>query len=134
VRRATPASVSATTTPRASASVSGRRRRRLIPAPATAAARAPTSNNPEIQSDYTYLGQFIDHDITFDPVSSLQRQNDPDGLNDFRTPRFDLDSVYGSGLNNDPFLYDSRRAGSSCCSGRTSTATATCRETAKVGR
>src|SRR5207244_2361987 len=23
---------------------------------------------------YTYLGQFIDHDITFDPASSLQKQ------------------------------------------------------------
>src|SRR4051794_26139311 len=33
-----------------------------------------------IPAGYTYLGQFIDHDITFDPVSSLQRLNDPDGL------------------------------------------------------
>src|SRR4051794_34955442 len=59
-----------------------------------------------IPAGYTYLGQFIDHDITFDPVSSLQRQNDPDGLHDFRTPRFDLDSVYADGPNNNPFLYD----------------------------
>ena len=35
---------------------------------------------------YTYLGQFLDHDITFDPISSLVKQNDPDGLTDFRTP------------------------------------------------
>src|SRR5438552_1074990 len=28
-----------------------------------------------IPAGYTYLGQFIDHDITFDPVSSLQRLN-----------------------------------------------------------
>jgi Animal haem peroxidase len=59
-----------------------------------------------IPAGYTYLGQFIDHDITFDPVSSLQRLNDPDALHDFRTPRFDLDSLYGSGPNNDPYLYD----------------------------
>jgi Animal haem peroxidase len=59
-----------------------------------------------IPAGYTYLGQFIDHDITFDPVSSLQRLNDPDGLHDFRTPRFDLDSVYGDGPNNHPFMYD----------------------------
>ena len=32
-----------------------------------------------IPAGYTYLGQFVDHDITFDPTSSLQRQNDPDG-------------------------------------------------------
>jgi len=27
----------------------------------------------------------IDHDLTFDPASSLQKQNDPDALSDFRT-------------------------------------------------
>ena len=46
------------------------------------------AENPDIPSGYTYLGQFIDHDITFDPVSLLQRFNDPDALHDFRTPRF----------------------------------------------
>ena len=33
-----------------------------------------------IPAGFTYLGQFVDHDITFDPVSSLQRLQDPDGL------------------------------------------------------
>src|SRR5690606_4573408 len=47
------------------------------------------------------------HDITFDPMSSLDRFNDPDALQDFRTPRLDLDSVYGSGPDDQPFLYDS---------------------------
>src|SRR5213079_2810653 len=55
---------------------------------------------------YTYLGQFIDHDITFDPASSLQKQNDPDALTDFRTPAFDLDNVYGRGPSDQPYLYD----------------------------
>src|SRR5207249_8765122 len=59
-----------------------------------------------IPAGFTYLGQFIDHDITFDPVSSLQRLQDPDGLHDFRTPRLDLDSLYGDGPNNNPFMYD----------------------------
>jgi len=58
-----------------------------------------------IPSAYTYLGQFIDHDITFDPSSSLMRQNDPDALVDFRTPRLDLDSVYGRGPDDQPYLY-----------------------------
>src|SRR5437588_314194 len=50
-----------------------------------------------LPAGYTYFGQFVDHDITFDPVSSLTRQNDPDSLTDFRTPKFDLDSLYGRG-------------------------------------
>src|SRR5579883_1358985 len=44
---------------------------------------------------YTYFGQFVDHDLTFDPVSTLVRHKDPDALTDFRTPAFDLDNVYG---------------------------------------
>jgi flavin-binding protein dodecin len=56
---------------------------------------------------YTYLGQFIDHDITFDPASSLQMQDDPDALTDFRTPAFDLDNIYGRGPDDQPYMYDS---------------------------
>ena len=63
-------------------------------------------DNEAIPAGYTYFGQFVDHDITFDPVSSLQRINDPDALENFRTPRFDLDSVYGSGPGDEPFQYD----------------------------
>ncbi|MDX6624011.1 MAG: hypothetical protein QOE75_1943 [Solirubrobacterales bacterium] len=63
-------------------------------------------DNPKIPAAYTYFGQFVDHDITFDPVSVLQRQNDPDALTDFRSPRFDLDCVYGSGPVDQPYLYD----------------------------
>ncbi len=63
-------------------------------------------DNPGIPSGYTYLGQFIDHDITFDPASSLLRSNDPNALHNFRTPRFDLDSLYGEGPDDEPFLYD----------------------------
>jgi hypothetical protein len=62
--------------------------------------------NQGISAGYTYLGQFIDHDLTFDPASSLQKQNDPEALEDFRTPCFDLDSVYGRGPNDQPYLYD----------------------------
>lgn len=62
--------------------------------------------NPDLPAGFTYLGQFIDHDITFDPVSSLERQNDPEALRSFRTPRFDLDSLYGLGPMASPYLYD----------------------------
>lgn len=76
--------------------------------PAAPAPPAPVQpgENPEIPAGYVYVGQFVDHDITFDPTSVLQRRNDPDGLVNFRTPRFDLDSIYGSGPNDQPFLYD----------------------------
>ena len=59
-----------------------------------------------LPAGYTYFGQFVDHDITFDPVSTLQRQNDPDGLTDYRTPRFDLDNLYGRGPADQPYLYE----------------------------
>jgi len=61
--------------------------------------------NNHIPAGYTYLGQFIDHDLTFDPNSSLQKQNDLEALVDFRTPRFDLDCVYGRGPNDQPYMY-----------------------------
>ena len=66
----------------------------------------PDAEESGIPALYTYLGQFIDHDITFDPASSLQKQNDPDALVDFRTPAFDLDNVYGRGPDDQPYLYD----------------------------
>jgi hypothetical protein len=65
-----------------------------------------SKDSAHIFAGYTYVGQFIDHDITFDPTSKLGRDNDPAALVDFRTPRFDLDSVYGSGPEDEPFLYD----------------------------
>jgi hypothetical protein len=69
-------------------------------------AQGGDEDNPRIPSGFTYLGQFIDHDITFDPNSSLQRMNDPESLVNFRTPRYDLDSLYGRGPAETPYLYD----------------------------
>lgn len=63
--------------------------------------------NPDIPAGYTYFGQFVDHDVSFDPISSLRRENDPEALEDFRTPRFDLDSLYGRGPSDQPYLYRS---------------------------
>lgn len=69
----------------------------------------PDAEESGIPAAYTYFGQFIDHDLTFDPASSLQRQNDPDALVDYRTPRFDLDNLYGRGPDDQPYLYESAR-------------------------
>ena len=62
-------------------------------------------DNEAIPAVYTYFGQFVDHDVTFDPTSSFERKNDPDALHNFRTPRLDLDSLYGSGPADEPFQY-----------------------------
>jgi len=71
--------------------------------------RAPSEHqapNFGLPAGYTYLGQFVDHDITFDPVSRRDRHNVAEALVDFRTPRYDLDSVYGAGPAVQPYLYD----------------------------
>ena len=62
--------------------------------------------NPAIPAGYTYFGQFIDHDITLDVASSLDRATDPSAVEDFRTPRLDLDCIYGRGPDDQPYLYN----------------------------
>ncbi len=61
--------------------------------------------NREIPAGYTYLGQFIDHDITLDATPSSRTPQDPTRLQNFRTPAFDLDNVYGGGPVTHPHFY-----------------------------
>jgi len=63
-------------------------------------------DNPSSTAGFTFLGQFLDHDMTFDPTSSLARRQDPESIRNFRIPALDLDSVYGGGPNASPHLYD----------------------------
>lgn len=63
-------------------------------------------NNPTMTAGMTFLGQFLDHDMTFDPTSSLARRQDPESIRNFRIPALDLDSVYGGGPGVSPHLYD----------------------------
>ena len=70
--------------------------------------RPDAEEDSQITAAYTYLGQFTDHDITFDPTSRLRESRTPaelDALVDFRTPRFDLDNLYGRGPDDQPYLY-----------------------------
>jgi len=71
---------------------------------------APKDGNDAEESGipalYTYFGQFLDHDITFDPMTTLIQHSDPDALTDFRTPALDLDNVYGRGPGDQPYMYD----------------------------
>lgn len=64
-------------------------------------------NNPAMTAGFTFLGQFLDHDMTFDPTSSLARRQDPESIRNFRIPALDLDSIYGGGPGASPHLYDS---------------------------
>ena len=73
------------------------------------------SNDPDgeenlaVPAGYTYFGQFVDHDLTFDTTSSLTDASD--GPTNLRTPRLDLDCVYGSGPDDQPYLYAPEDAG-----------------------
>jgi hypothetical protein len=58
-----------------------------------------------IPAGYTYFGQFVDHDITFDTTSAIDALQDANTITNMRTPALDLDSVYGRGPALDPYLY-----------------------------
>lgn len=70
-----------------------------------------SQNNPRIKAGYTFLGQFIDHDLTLDTTSVLQQQIDVEGSRNFRTPVLELDSLYGLGMAAQPSLYDRNNPG-----------------------
>ena len=64
--------------------------------------------NSVLPAGYTYLGQFIDHDITLDPFSDINVPHDTDQVKEiknFRIPCLDLDSIYGHGPRVSPYLY-----------------------------
>ncbi len=58
-----------------------------------------------LPAGYTYFGQFVDHDLTFDPRSSLVTLNTISSLTNVRTAAFDLDSLYGRGPDDQPYMY-----------------------------
>jgi hypothetical protein len=55
----------------------------------------------------TFVGQFLDHDVTFDTTSRLAVVADPAATPNTRDARIDLDSVYGGGPSVSPQLYSS---------------------------
>lgn len=66
-------------------------------------------NNPDSgghTAGVTFMGQFFDHDMTFDTSSRLGRPTDPHTAANSRQPFFDLDSVYGDGPLGSRLLYD----------------------------
>lgn len=65
-----------------------------------------SGDNPGVPAGYTFLGQFIDHDISFDPTSLKEVLVDPCALTNYRTPALDLDHLYGRGPDVDPQYYN----------------------------
>jgi hypothetical protein len=52
----------------------------------------------DVPAGYTYLGQFVDHDLTFDKTKVTFGHNvSPAQLLQARSPSLDLDSLYGAG-------------------------------------
>ena len=62
-------------------------------------------DNPTMTAGSTFVGQFIDHDITFDQTSQLGVPQNPLTSPNTRTPVLDLDSVFGGGPGLRPDLY-----------------------------
>lgn len=70
---------------------------------------ALSANNPDNTSHgagMTFIGQFIDHDLTRDLTSPLGVPTAPEDHRNGRMPAFDLDSVYSRGPNRDRQFYD----------------------------
>src|SRR5262249_5524195 len=63
-------------------------------------------DNPTHTAGTTFMGQFMDHDMTFDTSPPLAKPVPPTATRNARTPSFDLDSVYGAGPVGSPQLYD----------------------------
>jgi hypothetical protein len=61
--------------------------------------------HPTLPAGYTYFGQLVGHDLSFQSATISQRSKDPDSLYNFRTPAFDLDCLYARGSQDQPYLY-----------------------------
>lgn len=67
---------------------------------------ANNPDNPTHTAGTTFMGQFMDHDVTFDTSSRMGVPTEPTTSPNGRTPTFDLDSMYGGGPVASPQLYE----------------------------
>jgi hypothetical protein len=63
--------------------------------------------NFSVAAGYTYLGQFIDHDLTLNPVDHFSPLARPTQTPNLRTCELDLDNLYGGGPGALPYMYES---------------------------
>jgi hypothetical protein len=66
---------------------------------------ASGGDDASVEAGWPFFGQFIAHDITADR-SPLVDRADPDALRNYRTPRANLEAVYGGGPVGSPYLYE----------------------------
>ena len=69
--------------------------------------RGTSDDSATLPSEYTYLGQFIDHNLDFDETPQPTADVNPSSLTNFESYRFDLNNVFGGGPAIDPQLYAS---------------------------
>jgi hypothetical protein len=67
-------------------------------------AEATGGDDATVEAGWPFVGQFVAHDITADR-SPLRSHTEEDSLRNFRTPRLNLECVYGGGPVGSPYLY-----------------------------
>jgi hypothetical protein len=67
--------------------------------------RGTGDDSATLPAEYTYLGQFIDHNLDFDETPLPSANVNASTLTNFESFRFDLNNVFGGGPSVDPQLY-----------------------------
>ncbi len=67
-----------------------------------------TANQGSIPAGYTYFGQFVDHDLTFDQTAleNAGQETRHGSIRNHRTPVLDLDSVYAGVITDHLFVFE----------------------------
>jgi hypothetical protein len=63
------------------------------------------SEDSRVDAVWPFFGQFVAHDITADR-SPLDPESPPDEITNFRTPRANLECLYGTGPSGAPYMYE----------------------------
>jgi hypothetical protein len=71
--------------------------------------RGTSDDSSTLPAEYTYLGQFIDHNLDFDQTPQPTANVNPSSLTNFESFRFDLNNLFGGGPSVDPQLYAADR-------------------------
>ncbi|MDQ4143343.1 MAG: heme peroxidase family protein [Actinomycetota bacterium] len=74
-----------------------------------AAPQDPLGNLSSVAAGFTYLGQFIDHDLSFDKTEGFPQIEDRTQIEQGRTPTLELDSLYGLGPSLQAEFYEGPR-------------------------